>query len=379
MAATQSYQEAWTAYQQAVKDLYAPSASILEVERGAKKIHREQLDIQGDLLVACSENMRVSLVEGLVTEDLEQRELATLKLLAGAAYDLSVAMELMESEEADPTMEVERSAHGMLLTSGELMQMLNAPLEGGMSALLDVERSALPNNLQAARSELQDVIADFVEYIPEETTETCQKVIAGLVTLGIAPIQGAVSVGAQELLVKVPDGVSLIFRRSAQLVAAAISKIQEALGQEQAENIRKRAVEWVKEFQEKPDAVSGLLNKLYEIEKISKETNACIENASAAIDYDRYNQVTESLEELQARYAKSMKLLQKVMPVLAFAKAPLLAAVPWGPVALYTAYIGILGYTIYSGGDYLDWYRTGEREWLDRVQGLRKTVREALK
>jgi hypothetical protein len=37
-----------------------------------------------------------------------------------------------------------------------------------------------------------------------------------------------------------------------------------------------------------------------------------------------------------------------------------------------------LGYAVFSGGDYLDWYRTGGQEWLDRVKGLRTTVHGAL-
>lgn len=38
----------------------------------------------------------------------------------------------------------------------------------------------------------------------------------------------------------------------------------------------------------------------------------------------------------------------------------------------------MFGYAIYSRGDYLDWYRTGNIGWLDRVEGLRMTVRQAL-
>lgn len=33
---------------------------------------------------------------------------------------------------------------------------------------------------------------------------------------------------------------------------------------------------------------------------------------------------------------------------------PLLAAAPWGTLALYATYLGLLGYAIYSGGDHLD-------------------------
>lgn len=66
------------------------------------------------------------------------------------------------------------------------------------------------------------------------------------------------------------------------------------------------------------------------------------------------------------------------MTVLGFVKTPVLAAVPWGPIGVHGTYLGVLAYAIFSGGDYLDWYRLGERAWLDRVAGLRTTVHTSL-
>jgi hypothetical protein len=66
------------------------------------------------------------------------------------------------------------------------------------------------------------------------------------------------------------------------------------------------------------------------------------------------------------------------MKVMAFVKVPLLVAAPWGTLAICAAYLGALGYTIYSNGDILDWRRTGEVKWLDRVEGLRTVVKKSL-
>jgi hypothetical protein len=66
------------------------------------------------------------------------------------------------------------------------------------------------------------------------------------------------------------------------------------------------------------------------------------------------------------------------MRVMAFAKTPLMATPPWGTLAVYAFYVVILGYAVYSGGDYLDWYRTGDTAWLDRVKGIRTVVRASL-
>jgi hypothetical protein len=39
-----------------------------------------------------------------------------------------------------------------------------------------------------------------------------------------------------------------------------------------------------------------------------------------------------------------------------------------GPGGVYATYSSVLGYAVYSGGDYFDWYPTADREWLDRVR-----------
>jgi hypothetical protein len=33
---------------------------------------------------------------------------------------------------------------------------------------------------------------------------------------------------------------------------------------------------------------------------------------------------------------------------------------------------------VYSNGDILDWHRTGEIGWLDRIEGLRSAVKKSL-
>jgi hypothetical protein len=56
---------------------------------------------------------------------------------------------------------------------------------------------------------------------------------------------------------------------------------------------------------------------------------------------------------------------------------PLLAAAPCGPIAAYAIYAGVFGYTVYSGGDYLDAQRFSGK-WLDHVTGLRTIVTTAM-
>ena len=52
---------------------------------------------------------------------------------------------------------------------------------------------------------------------------------------------------------------------------------------------------------------------------------------------------------------------------------------PWGPPLLTGAYLGTVGYTVCAGGDYVDWYRTGDEGLLNFVPGVRSVVHGALK
>ena len=60
-------------------------------------------------------------------------------------------------------------------------------------------------------------------------------------------------------------------------------------------------------------------------------------------------------------------------------KAGVLASEPWGPLGIAALYVGTLGYVVYAGGDYVDWFRTDQIQPLNRIPGLRDIPRERLR
>jgi hypothetical protein len=68
---------------------------------------------------------------------------------------------------------VERSARATVLTSDDVRNVLDAPLEAGMAGLLEseMERPALPNEPQQARELLEETIARYVEDIPDDSAQ----------------------------------------------------------------------------------------------------------------------------------------------------------------------------------------------------------------
>jgi hypothetical protein len=375
----QSFQEAWGAYEEAIQDLYrAPTDVVAEAERSAGEIYIEKLQQRGDILAERSADVRTALEASLQSDDLGQRELAGLKLIAAAAHDLSMASEMYALETVKPGAEVERGAFSAVLASPDLRGVLDAPMETGIMGLVEVERAALPVDPAAARAELEKNIKDFLSEIPDEASGLSQKVIGGVINLGLGPAQAAASLAVQEILARIPEGLSLIARKAAVLVVEAIQKLRTAWGKEQEQQAMDKVKEWLDKAKDNQDAITELLDTIYETQRIQEEVNSILKNTPATLPASQFNQATQSLQDMLGSYGKTKGTLNVLMSVLAFAKTPLMGSVPWGPLAVYVTYVGIFGYAVYSGGDYLDWYRTGETDWLDRVKGLRATVRSAL-
>jgi hypothetical protein len=313
-----------------------------------------------------------------VSENLEQRELASLKLLAAAASDLSVAGDMLEMADEEPGAQAERSGRGAVAASTDLRSVLDAPMEAGITGLLDVERGGLPADMAGARAALNAAIAELLRSVPDNAASTSQTAAVELGSIGFGPVKSAASLAVDAILDKLPPDITPLSRRASQVAVEAVKKIRSALGQDNEQAIRGQAAEWAEQIERDRGFVSTLLDMLYQTERIGQDTADLIAKAPGTLQPAAFNQATEKLNVLQATSDKTSKTLNALLKVMAFVKVPLLAAAPWGTLAITTAYLGVLGYTIYSNGDILDWHRMGEVKWLDRVEGLRTTVKKSL-
>jgi hypothetical protein len=373
---SQAVDAAWDSYRQAMEALYRRDGDTGPTERGGVALAINELDEHTAAMVDQSERLHQELAASLAIDNLDQRELAALKLLAAAAYDLSVATDLMYIDEEGPGRETDRAAGSEILTDPDLRRVLDAPLEVGTPGVVQVERAARSKDAAEARLNLEDRIAGYIEDIPDRAVRITSQTFAGVLDLGTGVLPAAIALPAQEILARLPHDVTRLGQRAARLVATAIGKLRSALGGEQEVEARKQAGEWLKELSEGAGEVVGLLTRLYETKRIKVEVDQLL-NAPAGLGADQYNEVNQKLEELLGRHQITTKTLIWVTRGLALAKGPLLLAGPWGAAALGAGYVGVFGYGVFVGGDYLDWYRTGDVGWLDRVQGLRTTIRAA--
>jgi len=376
--ANQDMQTTMRAYEEAIATLYAQPAGELS-ERGAGEIaDAPDVEERMDAVIGRSREVRAALAAGQESERTEERELAQVQLLAAAAMDLHVASDMVRrGEEGVPDDVVERSATAPAAMA-ELHQILRATPDGGMRALVaeEVERAAGPTNPIAARAALLEAVDGTLFDIRDEAAGVGETAIQSLDELPVPMIKDGLAKIAGDLLEKLGEGASLLVRKAASLVAEAIDKILQLLGKQAEDKARQQVAQWIEELKEGA-LLETLLQRLYEPDRIRQSVEESVEQ-SGDLEADRYNEAAEAVNELVTRFRKQAGTATWVLKGLTWASPWILGLGPQGAPILGGAYALTLGYVIFLGGDYADWFRLGEGERLDLVPGVRTVVGEKL-
>lgn len=369
----------WTTYQAAIGALYDRPAAESALRGGGEVAASADLADRAQAVIDQSREMGLATAARLGAAEADRRELAGLQLMAAAAADLAMASDLMRAAEDTVPADVAQRGPAFSSALNALGPVLSASPEAGMRGLMGAElaavRTGAPADLPAARQALRDSVEVTMPSIRDGAATAAQALIVGLTTLPLPPIQSAVSAAAQEILTRLAGSVSLIVRRAADLVASAITKILDAIGPAAAGEARNQAAQWLREIQQ-GGLLGNILDKLYEPNRIRADVDRLIETDGVAVE--ALNAAGRSVQELRTKFSKQKDVLIWVARGLAWARAWILGLQPWGPIALTTAYLGGIGYTVYLGGDYIDWFRTGPSERLCFVPGVRTVVRQAI-
>jgi hypothetical protein len=314
-----------------------------------------------------SAELRTVLEEAVTGDDPEIADLAAMKLLAAAAYDISLAGELLvqTGHKAGAT---ERSVRMEPTVKDDLDEVLALPLNAtGLAQIARTERGALPSDLGGARNELNKEISLCLKEIPRQSMELAGKAISGAVAFA-TPASGWESVLGSEFSNKIPGALSW----AAKAAVEGVQKLWSALGKDQKSEVLDKLKEWVEEVKDK--AREAAVEWLFEISALEEKLSNKVEQTPPGTSPNQINGGTRRLGQLRGRYAKTKTVLAGILTVVNLAKSPLALAVPWGPVVAYAVYTLVCGYSIYSGGDYLDSPRF---EAIDLVRGVSITVTQA--
>lgn len=367
------YEDAWGAYQDALAALYGRDEAPV-AERADRTVRAgADLEARADTVIERSGELGSAAEAGLATDDVAVRELAELQLVAAAALDLAVADDLARADEDGAGV----AQRGGVPLPQELFEILGIPQEAGIAAVLGWDRSGerwsgtgdpRKDVLTAANAVLEDIL--------DETAKASGTLTVGLLAIpALPPLKEAGAAVGHELLERLGKQLSLVLRKAVALVVKAIEKIAMALGPIVCDAAREEAVDWLTRVQ-RGEVLRALLTWLYEPERIAAEVRGLVADSRA--DQQALREITSRLDELGSRFGKQGKAIEWLARGLALVRGWLLGLQPWGPVVLVSAHVTALGYIVYLGGDYADWYRTGSSRRLDFVPGVRAAVRQGL-
>ena len=301
----------------------------------------------------------------------EERELAAMELLAAAAADIHVAGDLIATDPRAANEPAERGAEG-----GVPVDVL-AFLEKPAIAQAAGERGARPTDPAKARTELEKTAKEAIEDILQDAAAAGATAFTGLTEIPLPPLKDSANLLFHDLMLKLGQGLSYLVRRAIGLVLGAVEKILTALGPGW-DSIRDKVNEWIESLKDSA-GVAKLLPKLYQTDKIQEAVNKSITDATATTAA-AFNGTGDRLEALVGRFQMQKKAIGWVARGMSWARPWIIGVQPWGPPALVSVYVSLLGYAIAAGGDYLDWYRVGgDGTLFDFVAGVRTVVREGLK
>jgi hypothetical protein len=367
-----SYEDAWRGYQDALGALYQDGSTAL-AERGDRSVRvGPGLEVRADAVIDRSGQLGSAAEAGLAADDLAVRELAELQLVAAAALDLLVADDLARADE-NAVAVAERSSVG---PPRELFEILRTPQEAGIAAVLGPDRTGERwGGSGDAREDVMTAVDAVLEDILDEAAKAGATLTVGLLEISVLPLKEAAAAAGHELLEQLGDRISLMLRKAVALVVKAIEKLASVLGRDARDAAREEAVDWLDRLK-KGEVLRALLTLLYEPKRIKADVREMVEGGPANEQVLR--EIAARLDELGVRFAKHRKAIDWLARGLAIVRGWLLSLQPWGPIALVSAHVTALGYVVYLGGDYSDWYRTGSSKRLDFVPGVRAIVRQGM-
>lgn len=371
------YADVWDQYDLAISALY----DLLEPDTVVARPTIRSADVSSrvESVITASSRLTEAAAAGITAPVARDRERSTLRLVAGAAADLAVANDLIRAQGDGPAFAVREATAAMY---PQLISELGPILRPGEEAAATVTTRGVsfrpsPSDPKDALAQLRWTATRSFDAIADDVVDVGQMAISGLLALQAAPVKQAAAVAAQELLNKIGDGLGAVLRQAARLLVAAYDKILQALGKDAASDARQQAARWIQMLQT-GTLLNKLLERLYEKQRILEDIEVHARQAEEALMSDAFSTVLSETRNLAERFRQHRSSIEWLLRGLAYAKDWLFTVEPWGPLAVTAMYVGSLGYVVYAGGDYVDWFRTEEIKPLDRVPGLRGVVQETL-
>ncbi len=384
-----TYEEAaqvYLAHFRALRD--APPSASAAVARGAADIPVETLIERANEIADVSASM-VPLAKGyLAAPDPSLREGISGQLLAQAAAELQVAMELLQfaaDEATGPTATATRATRGVSLRDAidSMEKVMAVPVSAGLVVPAMARRTTISQDTpQAARQALQRAAIVSAGAISQRVVEVGGDLAFNLVfkTEWTAVIQGAglLNQDIARLLDQLKEGASELIQRSltaaTKTVLNVFDKILALLGKDVENQARTQIQKWLADIQKagKIELFEQLVGKLYKKDKFEKDLPGWVEKTTANVD--RINATTKEVVVLSDKFTVLVGRINTVGDVIGLARF-IQTQFPQVLVISTAVQVALLTVLVYAGYDYIGYKQV---EFLNLTKGVAEVIRENL-
>ena len=294
--------------------------------------------------------------------DLE-RSVAEVRLLGAAAADLAIA---------------ERLAHSALGDADDAPSIWRSSVTVGQEALIkraieEPEKLLAAERLISYRvGESQELLAatyECLRFVRYETIETCGDAFSSMLSVDFSLFKQAAALVDVKIAKHIDKLATGLMKIAVDYVLAAIDKIDTLLGPEVVGRVKEAVLDFIIELQEN-ELVGRAVDKFLNTDAIYEESKGWIQ----AYDGSKktLKSTAETIGALQGSFRGRVRIADIVIKGLSVARllSPL-AALPWGPLGMASAYLSVVGYVLYSAHDHVD---SDKYTFFDRVQGVRGTL-----
>jgi hypothetical protein len=324
---------------------------------------------QMDRAVSASEALTEELEGQLKSDDPEQRQLAQLQLAAGAAVDAGIAADLARREDlprddqlafpADETIESLSPIIGeatVVLQANSLSDLPAAGPSGGVPGGPNAES-------------LDKAIDEAMAAITKDSSELAELAVGGMVKIA-GSFAGSLIDVLENIFGDVVDQAGVFLKRGVRLLISSVKKLLAPLGSALSGELFDKATDWL-EGLKKADFLGKALDAIWESENRATDAKGEIAEKGANLTDQRTKAGVDNLKALSKRYDHQSGLVRKVLKVAKFLTPVIAGMTPGGPIVLGVGFTSALVFVVFSGGDYVDWTRFGDENFLDQVKGVR--------